>query len=412
MKAAKFKSMKRILFTYLFLCVSISTVSSQTWQSISKSGTYETAPYRQFKIDPYRNAIWLVSDLKVAVIENSGEIHVFTSAELGTLWTNDNIQFVFTPTDIYYALNLFGLYSFTGYTSNVVDAGIGNYKNLCSNSDTIYITMDDLSTFKKYCNGTFQTFYKYYVEIDAKNQFLYGNNGSSAIFKYIEATNTSINLTSDPNYSFGIFHDTKFSRHSDTLYVGGKKGISYAYNYDFLDTITPTNTLNMPSANVLEIEFDHEDKLWAVFGDLNDVPFTIAKLEGNSWTNHYDQSNSPINFSTFYGLEIDTLGNLWVADNNYLHTLLTTSSPGWLGTSIQMEKPDVLVYPNPTTAFIQLSGLTEEQLNSKAEIRDLSGKRLLEFDILELNPTLDVSELTKGVYLLTVNQKTMKFVLE
>lgn len=55
----------------------------------------------------------------------------------------------------------------------------------------------------------------------------------------------------------------------------------------------------MPSPNVLEIEFDDKDSLWAVFGDANDVPFAISKLEVNTWTSRFDNTNSPIDFPTF-----------------------------------------------------------------------------------------------------------------
>ena len=85
---------------FLFFLLVVLNLNAQSWQSISKIGTFETAPYRQFSIDPYRNNIWFVNDTKVSVLENSGAIHVFTSSELVTLWMNDMLKFTFTPTEI------------------------------------------------------------------------------------------------------------------------------------------------------------------------------------------------------------------------------------------------------------------------------------------------------------------------
>ena len=383
----------------IFIISQEMSVQAQTWKTISKTGTYENIPYNSFKINPYNNSIWLIRDTKVSVIENDGSINIFTNAELGTLWEGDNIQFAFTPTEVFYNIDVYGFHSFTGYSSNIIDASIGDFKSISSNSDTIYIAIGDFNTFKKYCNGTFQTFYRYYEEIDAKNQFLYGIGGTSAIYKFVEATNTSVNLIFDPDYLFSTFHDTKFSRHTDTFYVAGKKGISFAYNYDFLDTITPNNTLNMPSANVLEIEFDHQDSLWAVFGDVNDAPFAIAKLEGTSWTTIYDESNSPIDFSHFLGLEIDTLGNLWVVDNMALHTLLTPNSPTWLGLNELDAEQELTLFPNPASESFSIQHLPAFDV---IKVIDLQGRVVLES---EANETIDIRSIQRGNYLVQVFSK-------
>jgi ligand-binding sensor domain-containing protein len=371
----------------------------QTWQSISKIGTFETAPYRQFSIDPYRNNIWFVNDTKVSVLENSGAIHLFTSSELGTLWMNDMLKFTFTPTEIYYNKNLYGFHSFTNYSSVLIDSSFCDYFNLTSNYDTVYVTMANQTGFRKFYNSTTEIYGMNYAEIDAKGSFIYGNNGSSVVYKYEPSSNTSTILNSDPQYLWTIFHDTKYSRKSDTLFVAGKKGISYAYNYDFLDTITPNNTINMPSPNVLEIEFDDKDSLWAVFGDVNDTPFALAKLEGNTWTNRFYNSNSPIDFSNFYGLEIDTLGNLWVADLNYLHTFLTPNSPTWLGLHDNGKTNQIKLFPNPATKTIHLEGISEED---QVIVFDFQGNKC---PIQRNGNNLNIESLPRGLYLIFVNTK-------
>ena len=391
----------------------LSTGFTQTWQSINKVGSFETSPNRSFQINRYTNDLWLIQDTKVAVIENDGTIRNFADADFGILWPNDRLQFAFTPTDIYYNINLYGFHSFTGYTSTLIDAGFESYLNMTSNLDTIYVTMANLGGFKKFYNGTVEAYNKNFTKIDAKNAFFYGNNGGTGIYQYFQTTNTINNLNSDPNYLLCIYNDTKFSRNTDTFYVGSTQGISFAYNYDFLDTITPNNTFNMPSANVLEMEFDADDSLWAVFGDVNGDAFALAKLEGDTWTNIYDASNSPIIFSSFFGLEIDTLGNLWVADQQYLHTLLNPNSPGWLSLLENEKEISFSISPNPSADFISVKS---ESMIDKIEIVDLQGRKVLSTDYHSFNPTVNVVDLKEGSYFIKVvsgnNVEFQQFVKE
>ena len=397
--------MGKTLGFIIFLLILAMGAKAQTWQSIHKNQFGNTTPWNQFVINPYNNDIWMVNDNKAAVIQNDGSIQQFTSVELGQLWNGSHLQFAFTPNDIYYAKNLYGLFKFTGFTSVNVNSALPDYLNLQSNADTIFVTTGYPNGFIKYTQGNSEVFNRFYSKINARNNFFYGHDGSSMIYQYDQQSNSQTNLTSDPNYLQGIFHDTKFSRFSDTLYIGGRKGISYAFNYDILDTITPYNTFNMPSPNVLELEFDHLDQLWAVFGDTTDTPFAIAKLEGSTWTNFIDATNSPIDFSNFLGLEIDTLGNLWVADNLYLHTLMTATSPGWLGTTSLDPQSNLAILPNPAQNTFCISG---GLYDGEIEIIDLQGRKVLSS---ASGTDIDISQLNTGQFFVVIEQKTNKQVL-
>jgi hypothetical protein len=357
------------LILSLLLLVSYKQLMAQTWQSINYTQFSNTVPSGQFIINQYSNDIWMINDNKVAVIENNGVVKLFDYNDLGTLWTGDHLRFTFTPDSIFYMLNTIGLMNFNNYTSSEILLE-SNISDITSNKDTVYISR--MGTLLKYVDGNITDTYFSAPNITVKNEFLYTDNG------YLGKQNGFSNqmLIADPQYLLAPLNDKRFRRFNDTIFAGTTKGIMYAFNYDILDTITPNNTTNMPSPNVLEIEFDDNDSLWAVFGDINDVPFSIAKLEGDSWTNIFDNSNSPINFSNFNGLEIDTLGNLWVADNIALHTFLTPNSPSWLGT-IELDKQlsSVIVYPNPSTGVIHFD-LDENSTATTIEITDLSGRLL------------------------------------
>jgi len=355
--------------------------SAQTWQSISKLDSYETNPTFQFSINPYTNDIWMAGYSssginQLAVIENDGDINIFTQTmSPAFLWGSD-LAMAFTPDHIYYAHDSYGLYCFDNYTPQLKLSFTDYIGQLCSDLDTVFVLRV----------GGSELLYKYTVSstsshgwpldnVASKNGYFYGDLGTPIYFTS-QSTSTYEQLYNDPEYLYAAHNEMKFTRNTDTLFVAGKLGISKVYNYDVFDTITPNNTVNMPSSNVLEMEWDMEDNLWAVFGDVSDDAFAIAKLENDTWTNYFDANNSTIDFTQFRGLEIDTLGNVWVADSDALHTLLTPNSPAWLGVDKLELNNSFEVYPNPSNGVFTIA-TKEIQGVSRIEIVDLMGRRVL-----------------------------------
>ena len=394
-----------IICLVLFFLSGSLNFRAQTWQSINNSNFYNTIPWGQFVINQYTNDIWLVNDNKVAFIANSGLIQTFGNVDFGELWTGDHLRFTFTSDSVFYMKSTFGLFNFTDYVStpSIVESEI---LDITTNADTIFIIRS--GSILKYIDGNVIDTYFNASDIISKNEFLYSDNG--VIGHNVNYSN--ILLWDDPHYLLAPIHDKKFQRHTDSLYVSTKKGLMYVFNYDVLDTITPNNSINMPGPNVLEIEFDNNDNLWAVFGDSNDVPFAISKLEGNTWTSRYDNTNSPIDFSNFYGLEIDTLGNLWVADLNYLHTFLTPNSPTWLGTKELTQSFQIKIFPNPSSNNLTISEIPLSLIGSNATITDVNGKQILDFVIAQQKQQIDCSALKKGVYFLRIGEENQKIMVE
>ncbi len=393
--------MKNLISIIILVLIPLIKSQAQTWQSIFNTQFSNTVPWSQFTINQYTNDIWLVNDTKVALIESSGNKQYFDYLDLGTLWTGDDLTFAFTQDSIFYIKKTIGLFNFNGYISSEIFSE-PSILDIASNVDTVYILR--MGSLLKYVNGNVTDTYFSAPKITVKNEFLYTDNG------YLGKKNGFSNqmLTSDPQYLLATLNDKRFQRHTDTIYVGTKKGIMSAFNYDILDTITPNNKWNMPSPNVLEIEFDHMDSLWAVFGDVNDVPFALAKLEGNTWTNVFDSSNSPIDFANFLGLEIDTLGNLWVADDQSLHTLLTPNSPGWLGLHSLDKASPLLIQPNPASESFTISGYPAAYIGNHGVLCDVNGQTILEFRLNNAQHVLDVSSLSSGFYFVKIGDRTQK----
>jgi hypothetical protein len=369
----------------LFMLLPSHFVISQ-WQSIPKLQTYKRTPYGEFTINPYTNDLWLNAEEQVAVFENNGDLQVFDqqSGEISNLSSFNGLQFEFTPSHTYFAHPLYGLYTFDNYIESMKYSfsSFGNrFRNISTNEDSVYIGFSppglDLNyTFKIYTESSFQSTNHFSLKIVSKSNYRYGIHSMG--FNIVEYTGNNNGdhfyiTETDPDYLYAQYSDIKFTRLTDTLYVGGSLGISKAYNYDFFDTITPYNTTNMPSSNVLEMEFDENDTLWAVFGDGNNVPFALAMLDGTNWTNIYTSSNSPIDFDNFYGLEIDTLGNVWVVDDDALHVLSAPTNPSWLKTFTHTPIQSFSMHPNPSNGSVWFETETEVD---EIVLLDLMGRKL------------------------------------
>ncbi|MFT5859866.1 MAG: hypothetical protein ACI865_001972 [Flavobacteriaceae bacterium] len=364
-----------------------SSFSFGQWESIplGVTSSIQTAATNQFEIDPYRNSFWFVMDHRASVIEDDGTIYSFGETELGTLGSFSELYFAFTPNHIYYSTIGYGLNNFDNYVSSSVFVGT-DISRLHSDQDTVFMIKLSNSLFTYHPNeGTNLQYTTCNDDLISKNGIKYHGHSLA----YLEYPNiyTFLSLT-DPDYLLSPGNTMTFSRYTDTMYYGQETGVSIVYLDDVFDTITPNNTVGMPSSNVLDIEFDMNDSLWAVFGDASGDPFALAMLEGNTWTNIYDSSNSPISFQGFYGLEFDTLNNLWVADWLNLHTLTNPNTPDWLGLSENaILESGFQLYPNPSKSEIHLV-LKEGSFAETIRIYDGTGRVVTEVafeSVLQLN---------------------------
>jgi hypothetical protein len=113
------------------------------------------------------------------------------------------------------------------------------------------------------------------------------------------------------------------------------------------------------------------------------------------WT-VYDATNSPINFPDHVTLELDTFGNVWLAENNALHCLKLGATTHWLGQD-EIENTTFSIYPNPTAGNFTIS-INEETHATQMHVSDIEG-RLIESKTYVEKTCLD---LPKGVYFITL----------
>ncbi len=347
----------------------------------------------------------------MSIIGPDGSIIEYNSTHVGELFIGSGLKFTFFNDQIYFAKNYVGLFKLESNQPHLVSSLSSSYYVIKNNNDTIFLTIP-FEPFLKFHNFQNYNITNYAENIFSQNNWFYKAGYIDG--NLVKITGSRLNdfvdyYGNDSEYLSYFFNEAKFSRNTDTLYVACKQGVSFAYNYDFLDTITPFNTINMPSANVLEMEFDLQDRMWAVFGDTNDMPFAIALLENDTWVNYYDASNSPIQFKndlgqkTFWGLEIDTLGNVWVCDSKALHTLLNENTPAWIGLN-ELEHESFDVYPNPVEDAFEIHF---NSYNSSKEIKllDLNAQVVLELNSTKSEEKISLDNLTSGIYILSVHEK-------
>jgi hypothetical protein len=394
--------MKQLLI--LIVLFNTNILTAQTWQSIPKDATGYTVGWLQFTIDPYTNNIWLNAGDQVTVIENNGTMRVFNTAsgELGAMWETSELQFAFTLNHVYCASNGYGLRSFDNYFAQQEYSFSDYVGGISTNQDSVYILDVEVggqNRWVRFIDGAITLEIRNADYTVAKNEFQYSDFGS--LVHYTTGTQFVNITTTDPEYLLSAINDMKFTRLTDTIYVSGLLGINKIFNYDVFDTITPNNTTNMPSPNVLEMEFDLQDDLWAVFGDANDDAFAVARLDGSNWVELIDGSNSPIDFSEFHGLEIDTTGNLWFNDKNGLHTIVTATSPDWLNTDELASDNELKVYPNPTKELLHISSQIKEEI--EFQVLDAYGRSILIGRMVNGTAILDISTYDSGIYFLNLN---------
>ena len=105
-------------------------------------------------------------------------------------------------------------------------------------------------------------------------------------------------------------------------------------------------------------------------------------------------------------MEIDTLGNVWVVDNQNLHTLLTENSPAWLSTVELKPTATFTLHPNPANDFLQL---TTENPTGEYQLLDAQGRVIKTEKIHSSQQLIDLSTLQSGVYFIAIDGNVKRF---
>jgi len=369
-------------------------------------------PYKQFKINPYDNTVWFAHKTEIFRLANNGQFTDFNENNEPVLqgyYAFEDITF--TPTRTVLIDRYFGLVNYDGSNWSTIPNGVDGV-HLSSDGDTIWCARINENYLVNHPQGSQLGNVSYLRRIESKNGNHWATSGvdQGVLFHFQNGMPTMYNADTIPFMLENQTYHMKFSKYSDTLYKSGDLGISLAVGNSFVDTITPHNSINMPADLIVkEFEIDKNNNIWAVFGEFGilNPPKKIGFLNRNlkTWT-IYDDQNTPIVFTDGVGIELDTLGNLWVVNKQLLHVFTTGIEPAWLGTSeLANDNSSIVIYPNPASQQVTVTWTTKDA--SCIEIFTLHGKLVARIPIHEPKAqTLDVSNLSPGMYLIRVGEQT------
>lgn len=401
--------MKKLFFLLTFI-YSFS-LNAQEWQTIEETyfgcscGITTSPDYssKTFKINPYTNDLWMVNNTALMTISNIGVPDIFTHDSMNIPQSAYGfLDFCFTPNAVYVSKFWNGFYQFK---NNIWTQILGNNyqsSSIASDGDTIIIT------------GVSENYLKYYEQSNQLTEFNYsnvrksanrngefwGSDGTAFATRIVGNVGITYNPDTCSLLSYWAF-DLKFARKTDSIYVAGDLGLSIAYQNTFIDSIDVNSSINMPSQpSIMEFEFDHLNNIWALFGTDTDELIGIGYYNqtNRTWEQFYDGSNSPVDFTQKLTIEVDTSGNLWVAERRRLHVLKINNAPQWLNT-IELKKDfDFSIYPNPGSGEFTVQ-LPSNLGDYAIAVTDLKGTELLRVN----NPHIVSHDLPSGIYFLSVS---------
>ena len=213
--------------------------------------------------------------------------------------------------------------------------------------------------------------------------------GTAAKFSYPSG------ITIDGNGNLYVTDINTIKVISPTGYVSTLSG---NYAYDYIDGVGTSARFNMP----LAIFADNNGDL--LISDSNNNRIRKLTINGGVVTTFAgngtagDVNGTALNSSFFtpYGITKNSTGDIFIAD--YFNSKIKKISNTNLAIQENELKLKTSIYPNPASEKISIKS---ETAISKIELYDLSGKKLKESTLKEMN----ISTLPRGNYLLKISDK-------
>jgi hypothetical protein len=415
-------------FCFFIFLSSLSKVHAQYWQEVNLGQSSVFLSFNQFD-----STIWLRKNYPIHFDDGS-----FTHFNFTAVPFFDFVGFSFEK-PIYTSTAMFSctdgtpfFYKFDGSTFQKINLPVGhqmnNYGHMAVHNDTLYLNTLDPSgtnTLSYFQDQLIQTY------SGATPNHIVGENASYWF------GNTSVGYFNlQTNYELG-FDNTMPSNHkildakllpgTDTLFYTKIDHIRLAYGTSVIDSITASNSFQMPDGHPRKLCFDLDGNLWVLFGNTDCVnslhkPKYVSKYNRNTqtWehtTNLVDLlapyvgcANSTLNVE----LEVDPYNNIWlmfICDAVSRYYLFQQGDlPAWVGTSEISLTNEVAITPNPSDGIFQVSSISSEPM--KITMLDQQGKQVAQFELDELstNNSFDLSDQAPGVYFAHVSQGAQQWV--
>lgn len=408
----------RILVVIAFMCV-CSISDGQEWKSFSEfeilSIQMGLSP-SQMKVDPSTNNVWFTTGTRLHSLGEGVSNHItyvdhsitgfidYIEVKDGKVWmVTENIN----PTG--------SLYSYNGTIVNhEVDLNVNAYTIQFDNEDSLWIGSDNsdgigVHAFKNGSYIAYDDMNSPVVDLNIKQVFEDSYDRKWVVYESSPSIRIwDMNSGTSDLYSYFLGHNlTQFIQvnkvaqsPSGAIWIASSDGI---FRYDEVDedwVSYNTGNSDMPINEVMDIQFDKSGKMWALFKDTA----LAYSFNMTDWT-HFDSSNSPLRFlGGFQGIRsftIDTLDNVWTADDDYVYVFNSDSLTGWLNLDEKSEKNSIVIFPNPCTDYFEFDFYDE---NAYAQLTNLAGNVIVSSLPLSKGINrIEMSEYESGPYVLIIH---------
>ena len=404
----------------VFLLLAINSYS-QTWKTIHASDYHSPNSFvqqaagfeqfnKQFFVNTYDNSIWFGFKSEVNGFDSFGHYFHYNNFNVPTFHQQSIfLDFAATPNYVVALDRYFGVHKFEGGTWSLLST-VTEGIDISSDQDTIFVARSS-AEFLKLSNGNSTLgSISSLKRLKSKNGNFWGSTSTNSFVSLFQNENLIFYSPDTCTLLDWTNYDMKFSKTSDSIYIAGASGISVAINGVFIDTITPTNTIGMPSASVFEIEVDSQNNIWAVFGLAYNQVTHVGYLNRSTgiWTKVYDATNSPVNFDFRVSIELDSADNLYVVDTD-LHVLEINTLPSWLGLQDNEKPNQIKLFPNPASETLTIS-LPENASTTECILFDNAGKEMKRFRVSGGENLVDISGLENGIYLIQIDSEICKLI--
>ena len=279
--------------------------------------------YGEASIHNFNGSIWFVKNhFGISIFENNEwtEIDIWND----TLWTPEfpnGLENAAMGPDgtIYVTTGFNGVYEWTGevfskFTTPQIDAhndGIGLF--YIEDDGTSWVFSD--ISFSKYVDETLTTvilpelpvYDPYVINVKVSPQKdVYVMQGWSYISKYKDGEWSNLSFPTDTSFTTLSVYDMDFRSNNDIV-IGTSQGIfiNDGQSWAHWDDLYPA----MPLTLATRIVVTPEDDLWIKSS------YDVAHFNGSTWV-HYTSNNSPLMDELVGDINVDSKGNIWIAQVN------------------------------------------------------------------------------------------------
>jgi hypothetical protein len=359
--------MDKALIVFLLFVSSLKNINAQSWQEVNMG---QNSVF--LSINPFDSSFWLKTSYPIHF--DDGVFTHYTPAVVPLFnfvdfsWTYRKP--VFSSSAMYsYNGGAPFFYKFDGNTFQTIDLPgehqMNSIGNMVVRNDTLY--MGTLDPFGTYTLVYFQDqLINTYPE--SHSNLLVGENASYSFYwgsvSHVDlpaGASPAIDNTMPSNHKI---LDAKLLPGTDTLFYTKIDHIGVGHGTFEIDSISTSNSLQMPDGHPRKLCFDLDGNLWVLFGNTDcfnslHTPKYISKY--NRSTQTWEQTTNLVDLLATYAgcanstlnveLEVDPYNNIWlmfICDAVSRYFMFQQGvNPPWLGAPAIDPSFNVSCYPNP-----------------------------------------------------------------